>query len=79
MLNEVANISTNNDAELGKIIADAYKKVGQNGVVLMEESDTDVYWCERGTVVMTPLQLDCTDYDALRIQQDWTPEVSDLT
>lgn len=45
----------------------------------MEESDTDVYWCERGTVVMTPLQLDCTDYDALRNQQDWTPEVSGLT
>ena len=41
MLNEVANISTNNDVELGNIIADAYKKVGKNGVVLMEESDTE--------------------------------------
>lgn len=41
MLNEVANISTNNDIELGNIIADAYKKVGKNGVVLMEESDTE--------------------------------------
>ncbi len=25
------------------------------------ESDTDVYWCEQGYVVLTPLQLDVTD------------------
>ena len=37
----VATISTNNDKNLGKIIADAYIKVGKNGVVLMEESDTE--------------------------------------
>ncbi len=41
MLNHVAEISTNNDKELGSIIADAYKKVGNTGVVLMEESDTE--------------------------------------
>ena len=41
MLNHVAEISTNNDKELGGIIADAYKKVGNTGVVLMEESDTE--------------------------------------
>lgn len=46
MLNEVANISTNNDLELGKIIADAYKEVGSNGVVLMEESDTEKTYVE---------------------------------
>jgi len=41
MLEHVANISTNNDVILGKLIADAYNKVGKDGVVLMEESDTD--------------------------------------
>jgi chaperonin GroEL len=40
-LNDVAVISTNNDKELGKIIADAYNTVGKDGVVLMEESDTE--------------------------------------
>ena len=25
------------------------------------ETDTDVYWCEQGCVVLTPLQLDMTD------------------
>jgi chaperonin GroEL len=41
MLDHVATISTNNDATLGAIIADAYNKVGKEGVVLMEESETD--------------------------------------
>lgn len=41
MLDHVATISTNNDATLGAIIADAYNKVGKDGVVLMEESETD--------------------------------------
>ena len=41
MLTHVANISANNDLELGKIIADAYAKVGKDGVVLMEESEDD--------------------------------------
>ena len=41
MLDHVATISTNNDATLGTIIADAYNKVGKDGVVLMEESETD--------------------------------------
>ena len=35
MLTSVASISCNNDAELGKIIAEAYTKVGKDGVVLM--------------------------------------------
>jgi chaperonin GroEL len=37
-LKSVARISSNNDAELGNIIADAYFKVGVDGVVTMEES-----------------------------------------
>jgi chaperonin GroEL len=44
MLKNVSSISCNNDAELGSIIAEAYEKVGKDGVVLMEESDTgDTY------------------------------------
>ncbi len=41
MLTQVATISCNNDAELGKIIGDAFERVGKDGVVLMEESDTE--------------------------------------
>ena len=40
MLESVAQISCNNDATLGKIISQAYSKVGKDGVVLMEESET---------------------------------------
>ena len=41
----------------------------------MEESDTDIYWCEKGAIVMTPLQLDCTDQTTLEQYQDWTPQI----
>ena len=41
MLQSVSSISCNNDEELGKIIAEAYTKVGNDGVVLMEESPTE--------------------------------------
>ena len=41
MLEHVSAISCNNDHELGKIISEAYQKVGKDGVVLMEESHTD--------------------------------------
>ena len=41
MLDHVAAISCNNDKELGAIISEAYKTVGKDGVVLMEESDTE--------------------------------------
>jgi chaperonin GroEL len=41
MLQSVSSISCNNDDELGKIIAEAYTKVGNDGVVLMEESPTE--------------------------------------
>ena len=46
MLNNVAAISCNNDAELGKIIAEAYKTVGKDGVVLMETSETEETYVE---------------------------------
>ncbi len=40
MLENVSAISCNNDKALGKIISQAYSKVGKDGVVLMEESET---------------------------------------
>lgn len=41
MLQNVAIISCNNDKELGTKIGQAYEQVGKNGVVLMEESETN--------------------------------------
>jgi len=38
MIDEVATISTNNDLDLGKLIADAYRAVDLTGVVMMETS-----------------------------------------
>ena len=55
MLSSVSAISCNNDAELGKIIAEAYTKVGKNGVVLMEESQTDETYVE----LVDGIQLEC--------------------
>lgn len=44
MLSDVATISCNNDRELGEIIGKAYDKVGRDGVVTIEKSDTyDTY------------------------------------
>ena len=39
MIDQVATISTNNDKELGKIIADAFRSVDETGVVMLEVSD----------------------------------------
>ena len=39
MIDQVATISTNNDPVLGKIIADAFRSVGRNGVVMLEPTD----------------------------------------
>ena len=41
MLSAVSAISCNNDKALGSVIAEAYQKVGKDGVVLMEEGDTE--------------------------------------
>jgi chaperonin GroEL len=38
MIDNIATISTNNDPELGKIIADAFRSVDNTGVVMMETS-----------------------------------------
>lgn len=37
---QVGSISANNDTEIGQIIADAMSKVGKNGVITIEESNT---------------------------------------
>ena len=38
MIDQVATISANNDAELGELIGGAFKEVGKTGIVMMEES-----------------------------------------
>jgi chaperonin GroEL len=40
MLSDIATISANNDPLIGGIIADVYKKVGSNGIVTVERSQT---------------------------------------
>jgi len=35
----VATVAANNDAEVGKLIADAYKKVGKDGVITVEQGN----------------------------------------
>lgn len=37
-INDIATISANNDPELGKLIADAYEKLGNEVIILQEES-----------------------------------------
>jgi chaperonin GroEL len=46
MLRSVASISCNNDATLGNKIGEAYEQVGNDGVVMMEESETNETYVE---------------------------------
>ena len=55
MLDSVAAISCNNDTNLGGIIAEAYKIVGKNGIVLMEESEDNTTYVE----TVDGIQLEC--------------------
>ena len=55
MLKSVSAISCNNDQELGAIIAEAYDKVGKNGVVLMEESESEDTYVD----VVDGVKIDC--------------------
>ena len=55
MLNAVSAISCNNDKALGGVIAEAYAKVGKDGVVLMEESETEETYVE----LVDGVQIDC--------------------
>ena len=55
MLKSVSAISCNNDKELGTIIAEAYDKVGKNGVVLMEESESEDTYVD----IVDGVQIEC--------------------
>ena len=55
MLSSVSAISCNNDKKLGAIIAEAYDKVGKNGVVLMEESESEDTYVD----VVDGVQVEC--------------------
>ena len=55
MLSSVSSISCNNDKKLGAIIAEAYEKVGKNGVVLMEESESEDTYVD----IVDGVQIDC--------------------
>ena len=55
MLEDISSISCNNDRKLGMIIAEAYNKVGKDGVVFMEESETEQTY----TDVVDGVQFDC--------------------
>jgi chaperonin GroEL len=55
MLENVSSISCNNDKSLGKIISQAYSKVGKDGVVLMEESETE----KTNVEFVEGTQIDC--------------------
>lgn len=39
-LEQVATVSANNDKDLGKLVADTFKRVGQDGVIIVQESPT---------------------------------------
>ena len=55
MITHVAKISSNNDEFLGGIIGEAFSKVGKNGVVLLEDSDTNETYVE----MIDGTQLNC--------------------
>ena len=55
MLEDVSSISCNNDRSLGMIIAEAYEKVGKDGVVFMENSETDETYVD----IVDGVQFDC--------------------
>ena len=46
MLIDVATISSNNDKNIGSIIADVYKDVGKNGIVTVEKSQSTETYAE---------------------------------
>tara|TARA_R110000822_G_scaffold129554_4_gene265740 strand:- start:86 stop:1687 length:1602 start_codon:yes stop_codon:yes gene_type:complete len=45
-LKDIATISANNDSNIGKIISDIYKKVGENGIVTVARSESNETYFE---------------------------------
>lgn len=57
-LQQIATISTNNDANLGELIADAFDQAGEFGEVLMEPNgDDDSTWIEYVSGAQIPSKL----------------------
>ena len=50
MIDQIATISTNNDKDLGKLIGDAFREVGETGVVTMER------WNSRNNKLQSELE-----------------------
>ena len=55
MLEDVSSISCNNDRALGMKISEAYEKVGKDGVVFMETSETEDTYVD----IVDGVQFDC--------------------
>jgi len=53
-IEKIATISSNNDPEIGKLIAEAFQKIGRDGVITVEESLT----IKTYTDVITGMQFD---------------------
>ena len=53
-IEKIATISSNNDSEIGKLIAEAFQKIGRDGVITVEESPS----IRTYTDVITGMQFD---------------------
>ncbi len=73
-IEQVATVSANNDAEIGKLLADAMRKVSKDGVITIEESKTR----ETEIGVVEGMQFDrgylssyfVTDAEKMEVQMD---------